>query len=698
MGLANPWLLLGLAALAVPVLVHLVQRQEQHGTKFPSLMFVRRIPFEIKRRRRLRDRALLALRCLAVAAIAVAFASPYFDLKLASADGTASARDLVILLDRSYSMSHSARWKQAKAAAEGRIRALGPGERAALIAFQDRAEIVSPLSADKTMLLEALNRIEPGEGKTGYAPAFGAANRLLALSDADQRGVVIVSDLQRSALEGSGALPLSEDVALEIVPIRFPVGANATVTQATLAPQRDGSVEEALNVRVENTGDAPLLGATLELLVDGRLAETRQIELDSGAARSFTLPLVLAADRPTQVILNVGPDALPADDRYHLVLAPRRPIATALIEPRLPRAHHGVFIEEALLLARSPEFRVTRIRLDRIDETPLETFELVILDDVPVTPGAASDTLAAFVAAGGGVLAVAGPSLGAAWPGGSEGFLPGDIGAESSPAQATGHIRMSSRDHPLWAAPGLERGRALSAARVITSRRLQPKPGDRVLARMENGAPLLLERTDQVGRVLALTTTADPRWGTLALEPGFVPLVQAAGAYLAGRSGWTEAYLAGEGVDLARAAGHLSAASDWKRYLAGGGTVVVESPSGEAQRIQGKESVFFTPREAGLYQAHRAGRSGQSLPFAVNHTRTESILSAATPEELEARIVRRARFIGSAKTGAGGVRESDPFGPARWLLLLAALALMAESLISGRISRRRVFATKAAPT
>ena len=75
MGLINPWLLLGLAALSVPVLIHLVQREEQSGLKFPSLMFVRRIRFEIKRRRRIRDPMLLALRCFALAAVVIAFAS-----------------------------------------------------------------------------------------------------------------------------------------------------------------------------------------------------------------------------------------------------------------------------------------------------------------------------------------------------------------------------------------------------------------------------------------------------------------------------------------------------------------------------------------------------------------------------------------------------------------------------------------------
>jgi hypothetical protein len=698
MGLINPWLLLGLAALSAPVLIHLVQREEQSGRKFPSLMFVRRIRFEIKRRRRIRNPILLALRCFALAAIVIAFASPYFVANPSATSASSIGRDLVILLDRSYSMSHPERWKRATAAAGERIQALGSGERAALVAFQDHAQIISELSGDKTMLLAALNRIQPGEGRTGYAAAFGTADRMLALSDAKRRGMVLISDLQRSALDDSSSIPLGENVALEIIAVDAPVGANVTVTDARLAPQRNGSIEDTLQVRIENTGDAPIADARLELVVDGRVSETRKLEFDPGEARVLMLPLVLAADRPTPITLQVGPDALKADDRYHLVLAPRRPIAVALIEPDHSRAHQGVYFEQALRLAREPAVKVRRVAMEQVADAPLEGLDVLVLDDVAITPGPQSEAIAAFVHRGGGVIAVAGPSAGAAWPGGNDGFLPGVLGAESTAADGARRVLPSAGDHPLWTAAGLERGMALSAARIGTSRNLAPAAQDRVLARLDNGPPLLLERVTGAGRALALATTADPRWSTLALEPAFVPFVQAAVAYLAGRGGWRDAYLAGEVVDLAQVTRHLPAGSEWRMQLAGGGAVVVENPSGAAERIGGTGGALFTTRIAGMHEAHRVGGLGASLPFAVNVSRTESVLTALSPAELERRIVRRARSDLRDNKGSAGADGSDPFGPARWLLLLAGLTLIAESLIANRISMRRAPAASGAVT
>ena len=52
MAFLTPFFLLGLGAIAIPVLIHLIQREKKRVVEFPSLMFVRRIPYQSVRRRR----------------------------------------------------------------------------------------------------------------------------------------------------------------------------------------------------------------------------------------------------------------------------------------------------------------------------------------------------------------------------------------------------------------------------------------------------------------------------------------------------------------------------------------------------------------------------------------------------------------------------------------------------------------------
>src|SRR3981189_444783 len=105
MAFLTPFFLLGLGAIAVPVLIHLIQRERKRVVEFPSLMFVQRIPYQSVRRRRIRHWFLLLMRAAAIVLIVAAFARPFFPkgaaATLAAAGGS---REIVIMLDQSASM------------------------------------------------------------------------------------------------------------------------------------------------------------------------------------------------------------------------------------------------------------------------------------------------------------------------------------------------------------------------------------------------------------------------------------------------------------------------------------------------------------------------------------------------------------------------------------------------------------------
>src|SRR3982750_1247947 len=140
MGFVAPLVLLGLGALALPVLIHLIQRERKRVVEFPSLMFLRKIPYESVQRRRIRDWLLLAMRLAALALIVTAFARPFLrGTQLAAAPG--GARDIVVLLDRSYSMSYGDTWSRAQKAAAASIESATPADRVSLVLFADTAEV-----------------------------------------------------------------------------------------------------------------------------------------------------------------------------------------------------------------------------------------------------------------------------------------------------------------------------------------------------------------------------------------------------------------------------------------------------------------------------------------------------------------------------------------------------------------------------
>lgn len=192
-----PAFLLGLAALAVPILVHLTQRQRKDVVEFPSLMFLERIPYRSVRRQRIRHWMLFLIRCLAIVLLAAAFSRPFLDRPDPPLALGATAREVVILVDRSYSMGYGERWADAGAAVRRVVGELGPEDRATLIAFDEAAVEVVPATTDRGRILAALDTLAPGSRTTRYAPALQLAGRILAASQRPRREAVLVSDLQR---------------------------------------------------------------------------------------------------------------------------------------------------------------------------------------------------------------------------------------------------------------------------------------------------------------------------------------------------------------------------------------------------------------------------------------------------------------------------------------------------------------------
>lgn len=131
--------LLGLVAVAAPVVIHLIHRQRYPERRFTTLRFFNRTIKHNVLQNRLIDRILLALRVLALIALAFGLARPFWK----SAFGE-KRLSLVIVLDNSPSMSRlrdgKSLFEHAQAAAQSALAQLGPNDRAELL-------LTAPLSA-----------------------------------------------------------------------------------------------------------------------------------------------------------------------------------------------------------------------------------------------------------------------------------------------------------------------------------------------------------------------------------------------------------------------------------------------------------------------------------------------------------------------------------------------------------------------
>ena len=678
-----PLFLLGLLAVAVPIIVHLVNRERRNAIAFPSLMFLRRVPFRSVRRQRIRHWALFAMRVLALALLALAFARPFLDRESPNAGAAgAGPRELVVLLDRSYSMAYGDRWSRATAAAERALAGISAADRATLVLFDHEASAAAGPTGDVAVLRAALHNAQPGAGSTRYAPALGVAQQLLDRAERPRRDVVVISDFQRAGWDGQELPRLAAPASVSMVDVGDSATTNVLVTGVDVTRDaRDGVNRAIVAARLARQGVHPVPDARVTLELNGREVEAKRAALPASGAASVTFASVAVPDATTRGVVRVrvpaGEDRLPVDDVFHFVIAPAQVVHVLVIDPSNAPAARTMFLPRALGIGDRPAFRVVQRRSDRVTAADVDEARVVILHGAGMPAGAVGDRIRAVVRGGGGLIVALGEQNGPrAWSGASE-LIPGVVGdVMDRSSERGGSLGSLDRSHPALESFRGARSGDFTSARYLRYRQLTPTATDAVLARFDDGAVALAERRVGEGRVLAFGSTFDGYWNDLPVQPVFLPLVQSLVRHAAG---WTP-------QRPWETVGQVLALSDDNAR----GPRVAVAPSGERTRWGEADSLRSLPlREQGFYEIRDADAVAPSRVVAVNPDPTESELGAFPPDELS----RAVAPAGAATATAAGATTLSAAERERrqtlwWYVLVVALLLLAaESVLSNRLSR-----------
>jgi hypothetical protein len=614
MSFLYPVFLIGAALIAIPVVLHLLRRDVAPEVPFTAVRLLRKSPIERSRRRRLRDLLLLAARVAALLLLSAAFARPY--LAGASADGSGVR---VIAIDRSFSMGGPGRFARALDLARQAIDAAGSSERVAVIAFDERSDLVgAPGSAGEARA--SLASLQPGFGATRYGPVLAKAAETVGASAGR---VVIITDLQRAGWEDEPRAVLPAGLDLEIKD----VGA----APDNVAIVRVGHERDRIAARIRNSGGEARSGQ-VRVTLDGRPVASAPFT----AAADSTVDVAIAYRPPAAGALAVSiddPGGYAADNVRYAVLDPV-PLPRVLVVTASGGSRSGFYLTRALAAASDETADGTGFEARSMTGAALSTMPAADVAGhaaiaVLATRGIdrrARETVGAFVRSGGGMLIAASPDVEPS----ALSLLLDWQPALAATEQAIHPAALSATDlrHPVFRPFGALAAN-LGQVRFERAWRVREEGWD-VAARFTDGTPALLERRHGSGRIVLLATDLDRRWNDFPLHPSFVPFALETVRYVSGPK------------DVGR------------EYL------VARAPA-EA------------PAEPGV---HRVG----DRAIAVNVDPRESATTRITEDEFRDMVEQRSETSAGAGGAREQQIEADQ-GYWRYALILMLAALIAESLV-----------------
>ena len=277
MGFFAPWFLAGLAAVGLPVWLHLLKKHRSTPQPFSSLMFFEQHIQSSIKHKRLRYLALFALRTAVLALLAIAFANPY--VRRSALPVNRSGEVVMLAVDNSMSMRADGRLERAKQMAKSAISGLRAGQRAQVMAFGSRLEAMSEVTEDHSILAAGIDAIEPSDTRTAYAELARSA-RSVARSLKLPVAVQLYSDMQQSGMPASfGDLRLSDGVRLEthVVDKQVP---NFTV-ENVVAPRRVYDNRKSRVLATIAGHGTKKADRTVSLALNNRVIETKPVTVPS---------------------------------------------------------------------------------------------------------------------------------------------------------------------------------------------------------------------------------------------------------------------------------------------------------------------------------------------------------------------------------------------------------------------------------
>jgi len=545
----NTLMLAGMAALAIPILVHLLLKRRKKQIQFSTLRFFQQQDEQSSRRRKLRNWLLLALRLLIVSLLVLAFSRPYSRQGQASHANHKQHR-VVFVLDRSASMlatgTEGQRWTLAKARMQKALSDLQADDSAALIECAAHADVISGFAPPET-LTQVLRDLPPGYGTSNLSEGLQQALRLLSGNAANSlSSIYLVTDLQKAACRNLTTCPVPQDIEIKVLPVGDLASPNVAILQLDILPQ-EGSGPQ---VSIASFSDEDS-SVKLDLSVDNRPFASEDIRLTGGAVTN--VGIVLTALKPGWHDLTASVkvrDALDADNTRYACLFVPEPARVLIVEPR-PAAR--VFEQATFFLASALDptrestnpvpsaFSLTPVSLETLSRELGNTgtdsqWNAVILPGLRDLPAGLGKSLTSFVQAGGGLILFLDEGMSAnRYNSELDELLPARLGNPDQALDVLSPWRIAHYDTNslVFGAFRLPNTGDLRIPEFTKRFNLEAPEASNRLAFFDDGVPLVMTRVVGKGRVALVNTSADAAWTDWPKHKTFVPFLHGLTKYAA---------------------------------------------------------------------------------------------------------------------------------------------------------------------
>jgi hypothetical protein len=396
MSLLFPAFLTALGVLAIPVIIHLFYFRRFKKIYFTNVRFLKEVKEETSNRQKLRNLLVLAMRCLAILFMVLAFAQPF----LPKSDSVKRGEQSVsIYIDNSFTMN--TRSTDAPLIELGKKRAR---DIVNAYAVSDRFQVLTNDFEGRDQRLiskeDALNRIE--EIRTSpvsrdLSKVLLRQSQCLAIGKADSRNAFVISDFQSNISDLNNFKDTTVEVSL--IPMRSVQERNVSIDSVWFeSPVQILNQPARLLVKMSNRSDVESEEVRLTLLHDGQTKPVGAVRIPARGSRLDTVSFTILHSGWHEARVSLTDYPIQFDDDYFIAFYVAEQINVLSINGNQPNKYLNSSFSGAKY------FKLVNGDTRNIDYSKLGEYQLIILNELPAVTSGLVQELKTFAQNGGNVM------------------------------------------------------------------------------------------------------------------------------------------------------------------------------------------------------------------------------------------------------------------------------------------------------
>lgn len=400
MQFVNPLFLIGLVAIAVPVLVHLFNFRRYKKVYFSNVDLLLQLQSETQKQSQLRQWLVLLARILAIVFLVLAFAQPI----LPKGEGAVKKgiEYVSVYIDNSYSMESTSLsgtlLETAKAKAAEIAKSYKPSDRLQLITNDVEGRHFRFVSPDE--FLKLVDQVEVSSSSVSLSDMIEKQYDFLNSNAYDNKSVYVISDYQTS-FSAFDKFPIDSNISTYLLPISSSRVNNIYIDSVALnTPVLRKGANITIDVHVKNTGDAEVEKLPIKLLIDGK--QRAIASADIAANSQEVVPLNFTIEETGNLNAKIVTNDYPIiyDDDFYFSLNVSDNIKVLSVNGNAENKYLNI------LFGNDSAFVYENISDKTIDFDKISDYDFIILNELKTIPSALVQTLCSYVESRGSILII----------------------------------------------------------------------------------------------------------------------------------------------------------------------------------------------------------------------------------------------------------------------------------------------------